>query len=82
MLVHHPDQHVERMAELHDCMPEQRDWLPWLGEVEGDHAALLRLAADGLLRTWPVGRRVGSPKNNAPECGKQSLHRLPEAAVS
>jgi putative SOS response-associated peptidase YedK len=58
------------MAELHDRMPvilEQQDWPAWLGEVEGDHAALLRPAADGLLRTWPVDRRVGSPRNNGPE---------------
>jgi hypothetical protein len=25
------------------------------------HAALLRAASDGLLRVWPVDRRVGSP---------------------
>ena len=39
----------------------------WLGETEGDHAALLRAAPDGLLRVWPVDRRVGSPRNNGPE---------------
>src|SRR5215472_17609267 len=58
------------MAELHDRMPvilEQRDWLLWLGEVAGDHAAPMRPAADGLLRVWPVDRRVGSPRNNGPE---------------
>jgi putative SOS response-associated peptidase YedK len=58
------------MAELHDRMPvilEQADWPVWLGELEGDHAALLRPASDGLLRVWPVDRRVGSPRNNAPE---------------
>jgi putative SOS response-associated peptidase YedK len=38
-----------------------------LGEAEGDHAALLRSAPDGLLRVWPVDRRVGSPRNNGPE---------------
>ena len=58
------------MAELHDRMPvilEQQDWPDWLGEVEGDYAALLRPAPDGLLRVWPVDRRVGSPRNNGPE---------------
>jgi len=58
------------MAELHDRMPvilEKQDWPTWLGEVEGDHADLLRPAPDGLLRTWPVDRRVGSPRNNGPE---------------
>jgi putative SOS response-associated peptidase YedK len=58
------------MAELHDRMPvilEQPDWPTWLGEAEGDHVALLRPAPDGLLRVWPVDRRVGSPRNNGPE---------------
>ena len=58
------------MAELHDRMPvilEEQDWPVWLGEVEGDHVALLRPALDGLLRTWLVDRRVGSPWNNGPE---------------
>jgi len=58
------------MAELHDRMPvvlEQADWPVWLGELDGDHAALLRPASDGLLRVWPVDRRVGSPHNNGPE---------------
>jgi len=58
------------MVELHDRMPvilEQQDWPLWLGEVEGYHAALMRPAAGGLLRVWPVDRRVGSPRNNGPE---------------
>jgi putative SOS response-associated peptidase YedK len=52
------------------CMPvilEPRDWPVWLGEAEGEYAALLRSAPDGLLRVWPVDRRVGSPRNNGPE---------------
>ena len=58
------------MSELHDRMPvilEQQDWPLWLGDVDGDHTALMRPAADGLLRVWPVDRRVGSPRNNGPE---------------
>ena len=58
------------MSELHDRMPvilEEQDWLTWLGETEGDSVALLRPAPDGLLRVWPVDRRVGSPRNNGPE---------------
>jgi putative SOS response-associated peptidase YedK len=58
------------MAELHDRMPvilEEQDWPTWLGEAEGDSVALLRPAPDGLLRVWPVDRRVGSPRNNGPE---------------
>jgi hypothetical protein len=56
--------------DLHDRMPvilEEQDWRVWLGEAEGDHGALLRPAPDGTLRTWPVDRRVGSPRNNGPE---------------
>jgi putative SOS response-associated peptidase YedK len=58
------------MAELHDRMPvilEQQDWPTWLGETEGDATMLMRPAPDGLLRAWPVDRRVGSPRNNGPE---------------
>ena len=46
---------------------EQQDWPVWLGEAEAEYAALLRAAPDGLLRVWPVDRRVGSPRNNGPE---------------
>jgi putative SOS response-associated peptidase YedK len=64
------------MAELHDRMPvilELQDWPIWLGEAEGDHAVLLRPAADGLLRVWPVDRRVGSPRNK--RAGAARKHR-------
>jgi putative SOS response-associated peptidase YedK len=58
------------MAELHDRLPvilERQDWPVWLGEADGEYAALLRAAPNGLLRVWPVDRRVGSPRNNGPE---------------
>jgi putative SOS response-associated peptidase YedK len=58
------------VAALHDRMLvilEQQDWPVWLGEAEGEYAALLRAAPDGLLRVWAVDRRVGSPRNNGPE---------------
>ena len=54
------------ISKLHDRMPailDQQDWPTRLGEAEGKCAA----APDGLLRVWPVDRRVGSPRNNAPE---------------
>jgi hypothetical protein len=60
------------MAELHDRMPvvlEQQDWPICLGEGEGDHTVLLRPAHDGLLLVWPVGQRVGSPRNT-PRAGR------------
>jgi putative SOS response-associated peptidase YedK len=44
------------MASLHDRMPvilEPEDWSVWLGEAEGDPAALLHPSPDGTLRTWP-----------------------------
>jgi len=50
---------------------EEQDWPTWLSEVEGDSAALLRPAPDGLLRAWPVDRRGGSPQNNGPELLKR-----------
>jgi putative SOS response-associated peptidase YedK len=46
---------------------DQQDRPTWLGEAEGHRAAQLRPAPDGLLRVWPVDRRVGSPRNNGPE---------------
>lgn len=55
------------MAPLHERMPvilEAPDWPAWLGETPGEPAALLRPAPDGTLRTWPVSRRVGTPRNN------------------
>ncbi len=58
------------VAELHDRMPvilEPEDWPAWLGEVEGDPLSLLHPAPDCTLRTWPVDRRIGSPRNNGPE---------------
>jgi len=58
------------VAALPGRMPvilEPADWSAWLGEAESDPAALLRPAADDVLRVWPVGRAVNSPRNNGPE---------------
>ena len=55
------------VVELHDRMPvilEPADWPAWLGEAEGDPGALLHPSPAGTLRTWPVDRKVGSPRNN------------------
>ena len=52
---------------VHDRMPvvlEQADWPVWLGEREGDPAALLRPAGEAVLRLWPVSPRVNAPRNN------------------
>lgn len=58
------------MVPIHDRIPvvlETADWPVWLGEADGDPAALLRPAADGVLRAWPISTRVNSPRNNTPD---------------
>jgi putative SOS response-associated peptidase YedK len=56
------------VTALHDRMPvilDQTDWPAWLGDTDGDPAALLRPAPDGTLRLWPVSRKVNTPRNNS-----------------
>ena len=58
------------MATLHERMPvilEEPDWSTWLGEADGNAAALLRPAADDVLRMWAVSRAVNNVRNNAAE---------------
>ena len=55
------------MRTLHQRMPvilEPCDWPAWLGETPGDPAALLRPAADDILRVWPVSRAVNNVRHN------------------
>jgi putative SOS response-associated peptidase YedK len=55
------------MARIHDRMPvilEVADWPAWLGETETDPSALLRPAAEDVLRSWPVSRDVNSPRHD------------------
>jgi putative SOS response-associated peptidase YedK len=59
-----------QMSALHNRMPvilEQADWPAWLGEVEGDPLSLLRPAPEGILRIWPVNKRVGNVRNDGSE---------------
>lgn len=59
-----------QMAALHERMPlilEQPDWPLWLGEAEGDPAALLHPSPEGVLRLWPVDKRVGNVRNDGPD---------------
>jgi putative SOS response-associated peptidase YedK len=77
-----PDETTTRpnaeMDELHDRMPvilEEQDWPVWLAELDGDHGAILRPAPDGTLQTWPVDRRVGSPRNNGKAAAWREDHR-------
>ena len=56
------------MAVLHDRMPvilEAQDPPAWL--AEGQPAGLLRPAAEGVVRLWPVSRAVNSVRNNGAE---------------
>ena len=58
------------LAGIQDRMPviiEREDWPLWLGEAEGDVHALLRPAAEDILRFWPVGKAVGNVRNDGPE---------------
>jgi putative SOS response-associated peptidase YedK len=55
------------MRPIHDRMPvilEPADWPVWLGEWDGDAAALLRPPGDEVLKLWPVSLRVNAPRNN------------------
>jgi len=49
----------------HDC--GERDHAADPRPDAGDPAALLRPAADNVLRVWPMARAVNSPRNNGPE---------------
>ena len=58
------------MRRIHDRMPvilEPPAWPVWLGEETGDPAALLRPAAETVLRSWPVSRDVNAPRHNRPD---------------
>jgi putative SOS response-associated peptidase YedK len=59
-----------QMAVLHERMPvilEAADWPAWLAEAPGDPATLLRPSPEGVLRFWPVDKRVGNVRNDGPE---------------
>jgi putative SOS response-associated peptidase YedK len=56
------------LAPLHTRMPvilEPHTWELWLGETGGAPAALLRPAANGVVRFWPVSRAVNNVRNNS-----------------
>lgn len=59
-----------QMSVLHSRMPvilERDDWPAWLGEADGNPTSLLCPAADGILRLWPVDKRVGNVRNDGPD---------------
>ena len=58
-----------QMSALHSRMPvilEQADWPLWLGEADSGAEMLLRPAPEGILRIWPVGKKVGNVRNDGP----------------
>jgi putative SOS response-associated peptidase YedK len=58
------------VGQIQDRMPvivEKADWPIWLGEVDGDPITLLRPAGEGVLRFWPVDKKVGQVRNDGPE---------------
>lgn len=58
------------VGQIQDRMPvivEKANWPLWLGEAEGDVAALLRPAPEDVLRFWPVDSKVGNVRNDGPE---------------
>ena len=71
-----------RVSPLHDRMPvilDPESYAAWLDPEQGDPQALLPLLAseraDG-LRFHPVGLRMNDPRNDDPEC----LRETPEAS--
>lgn len=59
-----------QMSVLHERMPvilQSTDWPTWLGEEPGDPTALLKPLPDGVLRIWPVDKRVGNVRNDGPD---------------
>jgi putative SOS response-associated peptidase YedK len=56
----------DALRDLHERMPvvlEAADWGLWLGETEGDAAALLR-PSGAEFRTWRVSTRVNNVRND------------------
>ena len=58
-----------KMSKLHNRMLIilKPAWPVWIGEEKGVPADLLRTAADGMVRPWPVSRAVNNDRNNGPD---------------
>jgi putative SOS response-associated peptidase YedK len=56
-----------QMAVLHERMPVILEPADWPGEAEVDPRSLLRPAQEGVLRIWPVDKRVGNVRNDGPD---------------
>ena len=71
----------QQMATLHNRMSvilEPAAWPAWLGEVDSDPQTMLGPAPGGILRIWPVDKRVGNVQNDGAELLKP--HGPPEPA--
>jgi putative SOS response-associated peptidase YedK len=65
------------MSPVHDRMPvviEPEDWPLWLGESSGNASTLMRPAAEGVLRLWPVSPKVNNVRNNTPDLLAEHQH--------
>lgn len=78
----------EQMSLLHERMPvilEPVDWPGWLGETEVDPTTLLHPSPEGVLRMWPIDKRVGNVRNDDPdllaEAAPQPSGSLPSGAL-
>jgi len=72
-----------QMSVLHNRMPvilETSDWAAWLGETEADPVTLLRPSAEGVLRLWPVDKRVGNVRNDGPDLLEPASSEVPGIA--
>ncbi|MCU1623295.1 MAG: yoqW [Frankiales bacterium] len=58
------------LGEIHDRAPllvPKEHWGVWLDRTVADPGQLLIPGTPGLLDAWPVGKAVGSVRNNGPE---------------
>ena len=75
---------MDALGHLHERMPvvlEPSDWPAWLGEAEGDPAALL-LPSAATFRVWPVSSRVNNVRNNGPDLIQEVAQAPGDGAVS
>lgn len=58
------------VAAIHDRMPvilHRSDYQRWLDPEERDPRDLLKPFPAELMKMWPIGRKVGNPRNNTPD---------------
>ncbi len=73
------------LRPLHERMSvvlEPEDWPLWLGEVAGDAMALMRPAAEDVLRVWPVSTRVNSVRNDDASLLDEQVAAAPAAGAN